>query len=157
MWWCLSTPRFSLGSTSGQTVRPLPSVTHESERLAATLLERWIQHLFMWKVNLWGVTTRQSSVTQLSRTVRKSAVQRKHFHTKLLMELFTWKIVFHVLPSASRRRSLSLQPLKYRTHGGRKCARSDANSCTKQKQAKRRGLQQKLPQTNESNSLNAII
>lgn len=53
----------------------------------------------------------------------------------LLIEVFstlTWKIAFHVLPSASRRRSLSLQPLKYKTHGGRNCARSDANSCTKQ-------------------------
>lgn len=37
-------------------------------------------------------------------------------------------MALHVLSNASSRRSLSSQPLKYRTHGGRKWVLSAANS-----------------------------
>lgn len=47
-----SAPGLPLGSTPGQAVRPLPGVAHESERLAAALLERRIQHLSVGEVDL---------------------------------------------------------------------------------------------------------
>lgn len=132
MWRCRSAPGFPLGSTSGQTVSSLPSVAHESQRLAAALLEGGIQHLFVGEVHLWEVGIHQGAQPHAlpgHDTGQKLKVMKR-------FKVPTWKIAFHVSPRASSRRSLSLQPLKYKTHGGRYWARSDANSCTKQKELK---------------------
>lgn len=49
---CPSAPGFALGSTSGQTVCPLPRTIHQGEGLTTTLLHGRIPHVSVGKVNL---------------------------------------------------------------------------------------------------------
>lgn len=49
-------------------------------------------------------------------------------YCNITVYLPTWKMAFHVLSNTSSSRSLSSQPLKYNTHGGRNWVRSAANS-----------------------------
>lgn len=111
---CPSAPRFPLGSASSQTVCPLPGALHQLQSLPTALLHQRIKHVFMEKVHLWTHHNHEASHT-LSE------------HVSSLHPL-TWKMAFHALSNDSRRRPLSSQPLKYRTHGGRNCVRSAANS-----------------------------
>lgn len=127
---CLSAPRFTLGSASSQTVGSLPGALHQLECLAAAFLHQWIRNVSVRKLNLCAERVHEGYILTvvIFTGCTVALFFLKHTTIHRLSDVVTWKMAFHASSKACSNRSLSPQPLKYKTQGGRNCARSAANS-----------------------------